>query len=432
MPAAAGATNSRRSFFRAGDTRRPLFENLRRIVHAHVLATDTLMAACLLALSTGWLVWARSASWDTSLVQLAIIAPLIWRRSQPTVTFCVMSAIGVAQWGLGYRLIGDAALLVALYTVAVHESRARALLATAIMETGAVMAATRWHPAGAAPRSFLFLTATVVAALFAGFTVRSGSEYMGWLAERAERLEIERDQQASLGAAAERARIAREMHDIVAHSLSVVVTLADAASIVSRSDPAKASEAMEQVSSVGRQALADMRTLIGVLRTDIAEAGAGESTLAETGIGEPGIGRADLAPLPTIDQLDELFDRVRRTGLEVTVERLGQPFAIGAAAELSLYRIVQEALTNTLKHAGATKVSVVLRYANPSIQLDVIDNGTPSDPVSAAESLGLGGHGIEGMRERASLHSGTLWAGPHESGGWMVSAAVSDTAPAPS
>jgi signal transduction histidine kinase len=158
-----------------------------------------------------------------------------------------MSAVAFAQWALGYRLIGDASLLIALYTVAVHESRARAVAASAVMEIGAVMAATRWRPAATTPRSILFLTATVVAGLFAGLTVRSGSEYMGWLAERAERLEVERDQQASLGAAAERARIAREMHDIVAHSLSVVVTLADAASIVSRSDPVRATEAMEQV-----------------------------------------------------------------------------------------------------------------------------------------------------------------------------------------
>ena len=214
-----------------------MFENLRRIVNTHVVATDGALAAVLLTLSTAWLVHARTLDWDEAWVQLALFAPLVWRRSRPTAVFCVVSAIALGQWALGYRLIGDASLLVALYTVAVHESRLRSLLASAVMEVGAVMAATRWRPAGTAPRSFLFITAMVVAALFAGLTVRSGSEYMGWLAERAKRLEVERDQQASLAAAAERARIAREMHDIVAHSLSVVVTLADAAFVVSRSDP---------------------------------------------------------------------------------------------------------------------------------------------------------------------------------------------------
>jgi signal transduction histidine kinase len=368
------------------------------------------MAASLLALSTEWLVWSRSFDWQRALVQLAVIAPLVWRRSHPTAVFCVMSAVAFAQWALGYRLIGDASLLIALYTVAVHESRARAVAASAVMEIGAVMAATRWRPAATTPRSILFLTATVVAGLFAGLTVRSGSEYMGWLAERAERLEVERDQQASLGAAAERARIAREMHDIVAHSLSVVVTLADAASIVSRSDPVRATEAMEQVSAVGRQALTDMRTLIGVLRTDIAD--------------------VELTPGPTIDRLDDLFDRVRATGLDVTVERAGQPFALGAAIKLTLYRIVQEALTNTLKHAQATKVAIVLRYESPVVELHVTDDGTSAAADPAGGRTGLGGHGIEGMRERASLHEGTLRAGPLEGGGWVVAATVCDAAPA--
>ena len=233
---------------------------------------------------------------------------------------------------------------------------------------------------------------------------------MGWLAERAERLEIERDHQASLGAAAERARIAREMHDIVAHSLSVVVTLADAASVVSATDPTRATEAMRQVSAVGRQALTDMRSLIGVLRTETAN--------------------AELAPAPSLDRLDDLVNRVRATGLDVTVELSGKPFALGEGVELTLYRIVQEALTNTLKHAGATSAAVVLRYENPLVELEVTDDGTVWPRDSSGETNGHGGHGIEGMRERASLHHGTLNAGPCDDGGWVVSATVCNVVPA--
>jgi signal transduction histidine kinase len=232
---------------------------------------------------------------------------------------------------------------------------------------------------------------------------------MGWLAERAERLEIERDQQASLGAAAERARIAREMHDIVAHSLSVVVTLADAASVVSETDPKRATEAMRQVSAVGRQALTDMRSLIGVLRTETAN--------------------AELAPAPRLDQLDDLVNRVRATGLDVTVELSGQPFSLGEGVELTLYRIVQEALTNTLKHAGATRAAVMVRYENPLVELEVTDDGDRVATHNPGETNGYGGHGIEGMRERANLHHGTLRAGPCDDGGWVVSATVCNIVP---
>lgn len=414
MRTAAGSASSGSASWRPpAPTRRRLFESLRWIVHTRVLATDALLAATLLALSSAWLVWSRSFGWDKAFVQLVLVCPLVWRRVHPSAVFVVMSAVAVAQWVLGYRLVGDAALLVGLYTVAVHQSRARALMVSAVMEIGAVMATARWHPAGTVARSFLFLTATVVAALFAGLTVRSGSEYMGWLAERAERLEIERDQQASLGAAAERARIAREMHDIVAHSLSVVVTLADAASVVSATDPTRAAEAMQQVSAVGRQALTDMRSLIGVLRTETAN--------------------AELDPAPSLDRLDDLVDRVRATGLEVTVEFSGRPFVLGDSVELTLYRIVQEALTNTLKHAGATRAAIVLRYEDPLVDLNVTDNGTRGTALPPGETSGnrgLGGNGIEGMRERASLHQGTLRAGPCDDGGWVVSATVCNIMPA--
>ncbi len=375
-----------------------LFGVGRRLVHAHAVATDALTAVGLLALSTLWLAFSPFAGVGTALVQGGLIVPLIWRRSHPTATFLVVSAVALAQWVLGYRLIGDAAILIALYTVAVHQSRPRALMATGILEVGAAMAATRWVPAGTVPRSFLFLTATVAAALFVGFTVRSGSEYMGWLAERAERLEVERDQQKAIGAALERTRIAREVHDIVAHSLSVVITLADAASVTNASDPARATEAMRQASDVARQALGDMRTVINVMRTE-----------------EP---RAQLGPQPDIAQLGELFERVRATGLEVDTEIEGDAFALGAATELTVYRIIQEALTNTIKHSSAARAGVVLRYRRPLVEVVVTDDGRGSGRPAGE------GHGIEGMRERANLHGGTLEAGPSAGGGWWVSATL--------
>jgi len=345
-----------------------------------------------------WLAGSRFAGFHPAIVQTALVAAIAARRVCPSAVFLLTSAIAVAQWLLGFPLLGDAALLVALYTVAAHQSRIRALLAAGLLEAGAVMAAIRWEPAGPLPRSLLFLTATVVAALFAGLTVASGSRYLAWMDERARRLEVERDQQAALAAAGERTRIARELHDIVSHSLSVVITLADAAAIVSRADPGRGAEAMTEVSEVGRHALSDMRAMLGVLRTEELS--------------------ADLAPQPGVAQLEALVDRVRATGLAVDLAVEGTPFPLGAAAGMTAYRIVQEALTNTLRHAQARRASVTIRYDAPQVRVRVADDGT-APPLD-----GHRGHGIDGMRERTALHDGVLQAGPVAGGGWLVSATL--------
>jgi signal transduction histidine kinase len=188
------------------------------------------------------------------------------------------------------------------------------------------------------------------------------------------------------------------MHDIVSHSLSVVVTLADAASVVGRTDPARAAEAMQQVSDVGRDALRDMRAMIGVLRTE-------ESA-------------TDLMPQPGMAQLDSLVDRIRATGLMVDFVVEGPMVALGGSTELTVYRVVQEALTNSLKHATASRARVALRFSPTLVEVRVDDDGVSFTPSPQA------GHGIEGMRERVALHGGTLLAGPGLDGGWTVTATV--------
>jgi signal transduction histidine kinase len=378
---------------------RGLFSSGRRVVRTHPLATDTLVAAVLLALSTVWLAGTGFASSRAVIVQTALIAAIAARRVWPAAIFLLTSALAFGQWLLGFPLMGDAALLVALYTVAAHQSWIRALLAAGLLEAGAVMAAVKWEPAGTPERSLLFLTATVVAALFAGLTAASGSRYLAWMDERARGLEVERDQQAEIAAAAERTRIARELHDIVSHSLSVVITLADAAAIVSRADPGGGAEAMTEVSEVGRRALADMRAMLGVLRTD-------ESPSA-------------LAPQPGVAELGALAGRVRATGLAVDLGVEGTPFPLGGAAELTVYRIVQEALTNTIRHAAARHADVTISYDDPEVRVRVADNGTAIPPAAPQ----LQGHGLDGMRERVALHRGTLRAGPAAAaGGWLVDA----------
>jgi signal transduction histidine kinase len=380
------------------DITRGLFGRGRRLTRAHPLASDALLAAVLLGLCSAWLSWSSWASYQAAIVQTALIATLIFRRLHPSAVFLAASGIAFVQWLLGFPLLGDVVLLIALYTVAAHESRIRALLATGLLEAGVVMAAARWQLAGTVPRSLLFLTATVVAALFAGLTAASGSRYLTWMDERARRLETERDQQAVIAAAAERTRIARELHDIVAHSLSVVITLADAAAVVSRADPARGVEAMTEASEVGRRALTDMRAMLGVLRTDESAAG--------------------LAPQPGIDDLGALVERFRATGLPVDLAVEGTPFPLGAAAELTAYRIVQEALTNTLRHAAARHAAVTIAYDQSQVRVRITDDGTARSPDTCR------GHGIEGMRERAALHGGALRAGPNPPGGWLVEATL--------
>ena len=379
---------------------RSLFGQGRRVARAHPLAIDTLVAAVLLVVCTLWLAQADFGDLRAGLVQAALIGVIAVRRVWPFAVFLVASAIGFAQWLLCFPLLGDVALLIALYTVAAHQSRTRALLAAGVMEAGAVMAAARWEPAGTVPRSLLFLTATVVAALFAGMTAASGSRYLAWMDERARRLEIQRDQQATIAAAAERTRIARELHDIVSHSLSVVITLADAAALVNRADPGQGSDAMAEVSEVGRHALSDMRAMLGVLRTD-----------------DPPPGQAPQSPQPGVGQLGGLMERIQATGLDVSLSVDGTPFPLGAAAELTAYRIVQEALTNTLRHAAARHAWVTISYDEPEVRIQVADDGIPDGPNGQ-------GHGIDGMRERAALHHGALQAGPAGDGGWLVDATL--------
>ena len=300
------------------------------------------------------------------------------------------------------------------------------LVASAILEGGVVLATVRWDPTGNKVQSFVFLTGLVFTALLAGVVVRALRSQLDWLAERAERLERERDQQASLAAVTERARIAGEMHDVVSHNIQVMVTLADAASTAQASDPARAAEAIHEISSTGRQALTDMRRLLGVLREEPTPAAVhGNGTAANRN------GRPPFAPQPGLRELDALIERVRGTGLEVTVQRVGAPFEVSGAAGLTVYRIVQEALTNALKHAEQpAAVEVRLAFDDPDVSVWITDDGraTVTAPSSAAGNGSWergrgrdgngragapgGGHGLAGMTERAARFGGTLSAGP--------------------
>ncbi len=424
-----------------------MFERLRAFDRRFATWVDLGLAVALFLLCSGWVVerGPRPSSWLVG----ALIAPLIFRRRAPMTVFLAVSAVAFVQWFVAGPALADVSLLVALYTVALESAWLAVAAASVILEVGVVMATVRWKPAGNAFDSFVFLTGLAFAALLAGIVVRALRTQLDWLAERTQRLEVERDQQASLAAAAERARIAREMHDVVSHNIQVMVTLADAAAAAQASDTGRATEAMHDVSRTGRQALTDMRRMLGVLRDEAPVAGGTDNTLA----GGHGTNPPPLAPQPGLGELDALAERVRGTGLQIGIERTGRPFELSNAAGLTVYRIVQEALTNVLKHADEPgSVEVCLVFDDPDLSVRVIDDGGRVVPVPVAVAVpaavagagavagasngngqaGHGGHGVAGMAERAAAFGGTLAAGPRSGGGWEVRAVLRDCkAPAP-
>lgn len=218
--------------------------------------------------------------------------------------------------------------------------------------------------------------------------------------ELAERVDAERELRVQAAALGERARLAREIHDVIAHSVSVMVIQAAGARKVMDGEPARAGEALRSVERAGREALAEMRRLLGVL-------GDGQDLRA-------------LAPQPGLEDLPELVSSTRAAGLDTSIRVEGQPVAVTQGLSLCVYRVVQEALTNTLKHAGPTRAQVSVRWAADSLELEVTDAGGRRPEPAAGSS----GHGIAGMRERAALHGGTVHAGPAPGGGFTVHARI--------
>jgi signal transduction histidine kinase len=368
---------------------------------------DSLIAAGLFLLATESVVHNSQPS-EAVAFSAALTAPLILRRKAPIAVFAFMAAVALWQWFAWGPLLADAALLVALYTVAVSSHWIQVVVASFTLELGVALATIRWRPIGNNTKAVVFLTGLAFAALLAGMVGRALRSQMVFLVERARQLERERDQQATLAAAGERARIAREMHDVISHNLQVMVTLADAAASAHRANPDRAAETMHEVSGTGRQALLDMRHMLGVLRD--------------------GTGNADdqaplLSPQPGLGQLAVLIERVRATGLAVTVEELGHPFALSDTAQLTVYRIVQEALTNSMKHAQPKSVIVSITYDDPEFAVEVSDDGAPTPDRASAAAPGAG-HGLTGMAERAAAFGGTLRAGPRSEGGWQVQAVL--------
>ena len=340
---------------------------------------------------------------------------LTFRRRAPMAVYAIVGVGTIVYSWLGFTSnVAGLGVLIAVYTVAAHEPLAEALIAGGVYVVGmflSLLGVSR--AAGTTPELFLaeFLINLLALALAwtIGVTIRTRRAYVASLEARNALLEREREDNARLAVALERGRMARELHDVVAHSVSVVVVQATAAERIAETDPGAARAAMQNVASIGRDALAEMRRVLDVLRD--------EDAVAE--------GRS---PQPGIDELTSLARQMEDAGLPVELSVQGTERALPVAAALSAYRIVQEALTNTLRHAGPARARVILRYLPDALEVRITDNGAGAQPGET--SIEGGGHGLIGMRERVALFGGELEAGPRPEGGYAVRALIPTTGPA--
>lgn len=353
----------------------------------------------------------QPGGWAATLVGVGMAVALLFRRSYPSAVTVVIAALAlvqvIAQWG---PLAYDVAVLIALYSVVKYGQRLRdGVLAGAVAAVGVLLAAAQTPGVIKWWVTALWYALVTGAVWLVALNVRTRRLYVLSLEERASTLEREREAESRAAVAEERTRIARELHDVVAHSMAVMIVQADGARFMLDRDPEQARTAVKVVADTGRQALEEMRRLVGVLR-DAGPSGAAGSVVAA----DPEHRRLALTELP------DLLARFRDAGLRIRHTVDGEPPALPPGLELTVYRVVQEALTNALKHAGVgAGVEVTLTYAADAVVVRVVDDGRGRPVVSPAPS---GGHGLLGMRERVTVYDGSLTAGPRLAGGWQLEA----------
>jgi len=322
-------------------------------------------------------------------------AVLIARRRMPAVVLTVVIATGLAYAALGLPVffLGPA-FLIAVYTLAALRDRwwslAGLVTAQAALAVGAATGGVQWD-------SWLLYALLLGTSWLLGAGLRRWQQTAREQADRADQLARARDELARLAVTQERVRIARELHDMVAHSMSVIAVQAATGRLVIDTDPGRAGEALAAIEVTTRAALGEMRQLLAVLRED-----------GKTG--------GTLDPTPGLADLHDLVARMAQAGLTVEVNLTGDPAQVPAGVSLACYRIIQEGLTNALKHAGQTHVTVTVRCDDDAVDVEIRDRGVGRDGDHDA------GQGTIGMRERAALYGGTFSAGPHPGGGWSVRA----------
>jgi signal transduction histidine kinase len=363
------------------------------------------LLALLLAGSAQYEVWIHSLAKEGvpgphavhAVFVLLVTVPLAWRRRAPLAVLCVVIGSAMLE-GAAFANFPSfqpfLASIIAVYSVAAHSERRRALVGAAIVFAALIpgefiRALTSDHSVDVGA------LLVFAGAWFVGRTLRRWRLEAAAQGQRASRLEREQEEQARLAVAEERARIARELHDVVAHAVSVIVIQSQGAQRELEGDQPSVREALGSIESTGRQALVEMRRLLGILRRS-------DDELA-------------LTPQPSLSHLDGLVEHVREAGLPVELRIEGEAAPLPPGVDVSAYRIVQEALTNTLKHAGPAHARVVVRYACDELELEISDDGR-------ARGKGGVGHGLVGMGERVAVVGGVLESGRQPDGGFLVRA----------
>jgi len=326
-----------------------------------------------------------------ALLELALALALVGRRRAPlatTVFVCVVgTAEAIAGVPLDQPLVPLFVFVIAIYSLVTYATRERALLGTAVLLVSLAIQTTSQHRGVG---NFIFPLVFVGGAWAAGRTIQARTT-------RANELERDQDARARTAVEEERRRIARELHDVISHSLGVLVLQAGAAEQVLANDPEQVREMLHAIRATGQEAIAEVGTMLALVRGE-AEA------LRE--------------PQPSLNDLDGLVARMRESGLHVDLGVDGKRRDLPAALELSAYRIVQEGLTNVLKHAGPARARVQLRYAEHDLELEVSDNGSGSLNGSGSR------RGLAGIGERVEVFGGRFEAGPRPEGGWALRAAL--------
>jgi len=373
---------------------------LRGLIGRH--AVDLLLAVLIaIAILEAWLIDdVEGSPWLLTLFALAWGLPMFARRRFPVAApaaAVVLIAVQAAIWdhSVSYSFGIFMVVMIATSQFGFLGLTAGGL-GGAILVVAAIGLVVVRDPQGELG-DIVFVSAIASIAWLIGFAFYERNRRTAELTERAERAERARATEGRAAVAEERARIAREMHDVVAHSLSVMVVQAEAAEAMLDGDPDRARRPLAAVQQTGRDALGELRRMLGVLREMADES-------------------PDLAPQPGLSGIDELVEHVRQAGLPVSVRVEGDPRPLPPGIDLSAYRIVQEGLTNALKHAGPASAEVVLRYGAREIELEVRDDGRGGGSGNG------GGHGLLGMRERVALYGGDLSAGPRPEGGFALTA----------
>ncbi|WP_441296805.1 sensor histidine kinase [Allokutzneria sp. A3M-2-11 16] len=395
-------------------TRLPNLTDVRRLslwLRTHPLVGDTIMVAFLILLDV--LSWGlfNVPPENYYSVGALLLCPLIIRRRQPVfaagiIAFGALLRIFTHPDDLSLPRVAEFGIFIALYTLVLLGNRRVAIgyLLFSLAQSALLITRAYYENPGDENRvEWLLINIFWSVALPAfcwllGEFVAARRAYHAEVEQRLRMLELERDQQTKIAVAQERTRIARELHDVVAHAVSVIIVQADGASFVIKEQPVIAERSLRTIASTGRQALNELRRLLGVLRAEDEN--------------------PEMVPQPNAGQLAELVDKVRSVGLPIELELTGDLDELPTGVGLGIYRIVQEALTNILKHAGPGAMATVrVDRREDSVTVQVLDDGfgTPGDLVT-------GGNGLIGMRERAAVYGGTLDAGPREGGGWQVNA----------